>query len=154
MQLQLTEFDVQDFIDSLAADIRNMLKEGQSLMYIHKGGRNVKLDENMLKDIILSLLSNAIKYTGARGDIRMRTEKTHGYFILTVSDTGIGIPHNDRIHIYTRGFRGSNVSHTEGNGEGLHQVKEHIDNLQGSIECDSQLNNGTTFKVTLDLSRM
>ncbi len=64
-----------------------------------------------------------------------------------VSDEGIGIPDVDREHLFERFFRATNVSHIQGTGLGLHIVARYTELLEGTIQCMSELEKGTTFDL-------
>jgi signal transduction histidine kinase len=69
-------------------------------------------------------------------------------FVLSVQDKGIGIPKEDKEHLFKRFFRSSNVTNIQGTGLGLHIVNKYAELLNGVIECDSELGKGTKFIIT------
>ena len=106
-------------------------------------------DPKFLKIIAQNLLSNAVKYTPEGGEVGMRTAVNDGKIILSVSDTGYGIPEDQQRKIFTKLFRARNIvkKDTEGTGIGLYLVKSIVERSHGSIWFSSKEGSGTTFFV-------
>ena len=80
-------------------------------------------NETQLRQVIINLLENALKFTPAGGWISLSVEHSPDQVTLTVSDSGIGIPPEDLPHLFERFHRGRNASEYPGNGLGLAIVK-------------------------------
>jgi len=105
-----------------------------------------------LRRVLDNLITNAIKFTPAGGEIVVRAFQQGQAVLLQVSDTGIGIPPEQQALVFERFYRGSNRPlRTGGVGLGLAMVKEIVELHGGSVEVASQLNQGTTFTVRLPL---
>ncbi len=103
-----------------------------------------------LRQMLDNLIGNAIKYTPAGNDVRIRLRSEGNQIILQVSDNGPGIPADDQPHIFDKFYRASNVpSGSSGSGLGLAIVKTIVEGHQGRIWVESTLNKGTTFFVVL-----
>ena len=114
------------------------------------GATRVRYPRSYLESIILNLLTNAIKYKAKDRDpvINLKTEKIPGYTVLTVSDNGIGIDlkkHSGKLFRVFQRFHRS----VEGKGLGLNLVKSQVESLGGKIEVESEVGEGTVFKVYL-----
>jgi len=111
-------------------------------------------ERNQLAQVITNLVSNAINYTPA-GQVRVTThlDAQRGQACLQVEDTGLGIEAEDLPHIFERFYRGQQVggSNIPGTGLGLAIVKEILDLHDGEIEVQSQVGQGSRFKVWLPL---
>jgi PAS domain S-box-containing protein len=110
-------------------------------------------DKRSVVQIILNLLSNAIKFTERNGSISVSAKTKDENMLITVSDTGIGIP-SDRISSITEPFSQSHSDPhkaQDGTGLGLSIVKSIVDVLEGSLHLNSQIGEGTTVTVTLPL---
>jgi signal transduction histidine kinase len=107
-------------------------------------------DREKLRQILLNLLGNAVKFTD-RGEIRVSAYQQNGDFRLAVADTGIGIDRADMNRIFEEFDRGRLTSNRKyrGTGLGLAIVKRLVDVLGGSIAVESEAGKGTTFTVTL-----
>lgn len=114
----------------------------------------VYVDRAMWEKIVLNLLSNAFKYT-LHGSILVRLIETETQAILTVTDTGVGIPEKELPHMFERFHRVQNVvgrSH-EGTGIGLSLVHELVKLHHGDITVTSKEGEGSTFTVFLPLGK-
>jgi PAS domain S-box-containing protein len=112
----------------------------------------VRGEVNQLSQVVTNLVINALSYTPA-GEVRVRTFQAVDDACLQVDDTGIGIDPDDIPNIFARFYRGRGAqrSETPGTGLGLSIVKEIVDLHDGRIEVNSQVKQGTTFKVWLPL---
>jgi signal transduction histidine kinase len=105
-----------------------------------------------LSRAITNLVANAIKYTRS-GTVRVKTAIAAGRVCIAVADTGIGIVPGDVPHIFERFYRGKVAQVTApGTGLGLAIVKEIAEAHGGTVEVDSTLGAGTTFKLWLPLA--
>ncbi len=109
------------------------------------------LDEKLLRSILSNLLSNAIKYSPKGGQVRFSLQFSSNKAQIQISDRGIGIPSEDRQQLFEPFHRGKNVRRIPGTGLGLVVVKKCVDSHQGSINIDSEVNQGTTVTVILPL---
>lgn len=113
----------------------------------------VNMDRDKIRQAIVNLINNAIKYTRNNGEviIEVKSENEKVYFI--VKDNGIGIPKEQQGRIFEKFFRGDNAVEiqAQGSGLGLYVVKEMIEKHGGNISFISEQNKGTTFTVELPL---
>lgn len=114
-------------------------------------------DKHLLDIVMDSLIQNSLKYT-AKGRIKVSVGKephTFGKYrsaesvVLTVSDTGIGIPREDLGRVFDQGFRGGNVGQIRGTGFGLSGVRAYVERMGGDISILSEEGSGTEVKVYL-----
>lgn len=114
-------------------------------------GYTAKTDTLILKEIITNLMSNAIKYTPADGFVTLSLGKRRTDIVITVKDTGWGIPEGAQEQVFTKFFRASNIvkRETAGTGLGLYLVKGLLDYLGGRISFKSEEGKGTTFTVLI-----
>ena len=113
-------------------------------------------DPEALSRVVSNLLSNAIKFNKERGSVLLQLEETPAsQAILTVTDTGIGIPQHARAHIFERFYQadGSSTRTHEGLGLGLFIAKGIVEQHGGHIRFDTEEGVGTTFTVTLPLMK-
>jgi signal transduction histidine kinase len=110
-------------------------------------------DRALLRRAIVNLLSNAIKYSPAGGAVQLSLSMEDQLMMIRVADHGIGIPAVDQKHIFDGFHRASNVGTIQGTGLGLAMVKQVVDVHGGSIECESELNRGTTFTIKFPLKK-
>ncbi len=112
----------------------------------------VFVDREMWEKIFLNLLSNAFKFT-LQGEITVRMESRDNQAVLTVSDTGVGIPEAEMRNLFTRFYRipGSRGRTHEGSGIGLSLAMELVRLHGGVIEAESVEGRGSTFRVRIPL---
>jgi len=113
-------------------------------------------DQKLIGIILNNLLTNAIKYTPIGGKIDFTILKKGTDIVLTVADTGVGIPEAQQKKIFTKMFRADNAKtiDPDGTGLGLYIVKEIINRTGGKISFTSEENKGSTFRFVLPLSGM
>ncbi|MGF1538675.1 MAG: ATP-binding protein [Elainellaceae cyanobacterium] len=111
----------------------------------------VPVDEGLLWSILTNLLSNAMRYTPEDGVIELKLAKRQQQLVIQVRDEGIGIPPEDRRHLFEPFHRGRNVSNIPGTGLGLSIVKQFVDVMAGTVEVVSKVGQGTTFTVRLPI---
>jgi len=114
----------------------------------------VKGDRARVKQVIVNLLDNAIKYTAEGGAVHVRVGTANGHAVLEVTDTGMGIPSEAVPHVFDRFFR---VDHTRseasgGAGLGLSIVKSICSAHGGEVEVESAIGRGSRFRVKLPLA--
>jgi len=108
-------------------------------------------DERLLGHIFTNLLSNAVKYSEPGATVRFTIEREGSQAVCTVSDDGIGIPEEDRQHVFKAFHRGGNVGTRPGTGLGLLLVKRCAD-LHGCVlQLKSKVGEGTTVTVRLPI---
>ncbi len=110
-------------------------------------------DEDRLKQLLLNLVDNGIKYTPPGGVVRLSLAKANGWAQLTVSDTGVGIPAEDLPHIFDRFYRVDKARSRAqgGSGLGLAIAKWIVQAHGGGIGVESTPGQGTTFRINLPL---
>jgi PAS domain S-box-containing protein len=110
----------------------------------------VRGEFNQLAQVATNLVANAINYT-ANGRIEVITRLVDNQVCLLVKDTGMGIAADDLPHLFERFYRGDRAGQTQiaGSGLGLSIVKEIVDLHGGTIEVESEVGRGSTFKVLL-----
>jgi len=106
-------------------------------------------DVKLFRQIVTNLVSNAIKYSPKGGTVGINLNCEGSQIRLQVSDSGIGIPHEDQAKLFKSFNRASNVGTISGTGLGLSIVKKCVELHGGKITLTSEVGVGTTFTVTL-----
>ena len=141
-------FDLMENIEEVVGDLQLNLKPGQDLEYEHKGEKQIYLDPKLLKNILINLISNAIKFSKENKVIKVRSRVDEYTISIEVADQGIGISEEDQQHLFERFYRGKNAFNIQGTGLGLHIVGSYVDLMKGHIILHSELEKGTTIKIT------
>ena len=137
-----------DFLEELKEEIKPILQPQQQLL-THFENQTLHTDPYLLKNILLNLISNAIKYSSNGENVKLTFSQTANQLTIKVIDKGIGIPEADQAHMFTRFFRASNVEAIKGTGLGLTIVRRYLDLMQGTIEFESELGKGSVFIVRM-----
>jgi signal transduction histidine kinase len=113
----------------------------------------ITADKDKLKQLLLNLLDNGIKYNKEKGKLKISLRQKDKNAEIKISDNGIGISQEDINHIFERFYRVDKARSREmgGSGLGLSIVKWIIDLHRGTINVTSEPNKGTTFTITLPL---
>ncbi|MBC7699914.1 ATP-binding protein [Aquabacterium sp.] len=110
----------------------------------------VKADQVRLRQILVNLMSNAVKYNKPGGRVMIEAQGVRSYVVITVSDTGRGLSEEQQSHLFEPFNRlGAERTSVEGTGIGLVIVKRLIDLMRGRIEISSQVGIGSSFRVWL-----
>ena len=118
-------------------------------MYLEGEHVSIKGIPSLCGEIIYNLCENAIKYNKDNGNVMISVTGKGGKAVLTVEDTGIGIPFEYRERIFERFFRidKSHSQQVDGTGLGLSIVKHAVSHMGGSIEVESTEGKGTKITV-------
>ena len=115
------------------------------------GSTTIKTDSLIIKEIMINLVSNAIKYTPEGGRVSLIIRPLTATIVIDISDSGWGIPKYSQDQVFSKFFRAQNIvkRETTGTGLGLYLVKGLVDTLGGRIAFVSEEDKGTVFSVTL-----
>jgi PAS domain S-box-containing protein len=113
----------------------------------------IKGDNLIVKEILINMVSNAIKYTPNGGQVLVQIRKGSRNVLISVKDNGMGIPKSAREQLFSKFYRAQNVvrHETSGTGLGLYLVKGLVETLNGKIWFESIENRGSTFYVRLPI---
>lgn len=159
--LQISKLENQGIIAEkkkfkLDEDIR------QTLLYLEPkwSDKNIDLDidlaettfygnEDLLGQVWINLLDNAIKFTPKNGTIACKLKQSDSWITVTITDNGVGMTEDVQKHIFDKFYQGDKSHSSQGNGLGLALVKRIIDLCGGTIEVQSDIGKGSTFTVKL-----
>ena len=141
---------LNDFCMKIIETFQNNLKVDQTIsLKALEHDFEFNTDPNLLKQIILNLLSNASKYSDPKEQIIIRIIEKEKDLNFEIEDRGMGIPPEDQKHLFTRFFRAGNVNHIKGSGLGLNIVRDYVKLLNGEISVKSKVGKGSLFIVSL-----
>lgn len=146
-------FHLGNLITEVNEELENYLKLGQAIVHAHMGSAAVFTDRNILRNILLNLLSNASKYSEEQKCIVVNTTLENDVLCMEVIDWGIGIPEKDLGQLFSLFYRASNVGTIKGTGLGLNIVSKYVALLGGDIAVSSIQNSGTTFRVRVPVEQ-
>ena len=150
MQLRLAPVALGDVV-ARAVDLYRDVADAKGVALEVKpgGGVIVDADRTRLEQVAANLIDNAVKYTPAGGRVDVGVRAEDGRAILTVADTGAGIPADELPRIWDRLFRGDTSRTERGLGLGLSLVKAVVEAHGGTVEVQSEPGKGTELTVTL-----
>jgi len=147
--LRNEDLNIQELSEEIINEINGILKSGQKVIYSHSGLPSASLDKQMVRNILLNLISNAIKFSPENKVIELVTAIDSQQIKITVIDQGMGIPLEEQEHLFQRFFRARNVTNIQGTGLGLNIVGKYLEIMDGNITFESQVDIGTTFKIVI-----
>jgi signal transduction histidine kinase len=157
MELELIDFNLPSTIEQTVVLVRERaLRRGITLgRMVDERLGPIRADERKVKQVLLNLLSNALKFTPEGGKIDVRAAVNDGVVEISVTDTGIGISPEDQEAVFEE-FRqvGTASKKVEGTGLGLAISRKFIELHGGKIWVTSQVGTGSTFAFTLPLQRL
>ncbi len=112
----------------------------------------IKGDEILLRELLLNLLQNAITYTPESGEIMLSLSREEEQILISVADTGCGIPEDEIPHIFDRFYQVDKSRSTQGHGLGLSLCKWIVESHKGRITVESAVGKGSRFTVYLPVT--
>jgi signal transduction histidine kinase len=152
---RLRPLDLAGLVPAAADMIRPSAARGELALEVSCPDHEVLVDGDpeQLDRVLVNLLSNAVKYTPKGGSVALTVNDAGDSAVLTVADTGIGIPEQDQGSLSTRFFRASNAVEAAipGSGLGLSIVDAIVTNHHGDLSVESAQDRGTTVTVRIPL---
>lgn len=149
--LSKTEFPAPEFVERLMQTFETAFSQNQIIPVIDCDASTLVADRDKLTQVLVNLISNALKFTPPQGTITVSVRGTPSETRIMVSDTGQGIAATDLPHVFERFYR-ADVSRnrtTGGAGIGLTLVKTIVEAHKGTIDVSSEMNIGTQFTLIL-----
>lgn len=156
--LDLRNLDIINLIENITISVVDYAKQKEItvLFDTDEEERIIAVDPDKIERILLNLLSNAIKFTPKKGDIFVNVLNESSKIIITVEDTGIGIPQEKKEVIFEKFQQLDNTftRKNEGSGIGLSIVKAFVELHDGKISVSSQLGKGSKFTIELTVKKL
>ena len=154
MKFEISKIVVPDFIKNILPDYESLAKQkGLKLLFEQEGLMYPKInaDENKLRQILINLIGNSIKYT-KKGEVKVVLKNINKKLEIRISDTGIGMSEEERKHLFEKFYRVKNdeTKDVKGTGLGLWITKQLIEKMGGTISIESITGVGTHTMVTFD----
>jgi len=156
LQVTLEPVDLRALTDAVLADVATLVREKGHALDVESEPNlpPALLDHQLMRQVVLNLVSNAIKYTPQDGRIKITMGLAGGALRWSIKDSGIGISRDAQKRLFEKFFRAENAYtvDTEGTGLGLYLVRLIVERLGGAIACESEEGRGTLFYFTLPLA--
>lgn len=161
--LNLSKIETQVILNDIQRfNIGEQIRQSILLLDSKFQSKNILLDINiedcyvngnkeMLNQVWVNLLDNAIKFNNKNGIVSVNMKKEEGNIFINITDTGLGITRESISKTFDKFYQGDRSHSTHGNGLGLTIVKKIIELHGGTIECDSIVSKGTKFTIILPI---
>lgn len=157
MSLKIRRLDAHEIINNV---VRNFIlqvknKNGQIVKNLDAEYAVVNIDEVHFANVILNLLDNAIKYCNNEPRISVSTYNKKGFLVICIEDNGIGISKENQKRIFEKFYRIStgDIHNVKGFGLGLSYVKKVIEEHNGKISVESEINTGSKFEIQMPVAK-
>jgi signal transduction histidine kinase len=138
------EINLEDLCEAVL--FKNSVPENvEASCEVAKDARKIFVDPDVLQRVLTNLIGNAVQALPKGGKIALKAFREGGEIVITVSDTGVGIPEDVKPRLFTQLF----TTKSKGQGFGLAVVKRLIDSLGGTVSFESQVGKGTKFTMQL-----
>ena len=154
VQLNCKQFDLKPFVEEVCKHAEVLAEEKNiKIIITYLEVVCIEGDEVRLRQMIWNILHNGIKYTQLGGELKISLRNDGKFALLTIQDTGIGIPEEELGFIFNRFYRVDKARSRDegGSGLGLSICKQIAEAHKGNIEVESKLGIGTRFNIRLPL---
>jgi signal transduction histidine kinase len=152
LELSIEAVAVAPVADRLAAQIRPLAENKRIAIGVDvDADLQARADTHRLEQVLLNLLSNALKFTPDGGSIWIRAWRTDGQAAIAVSDTGVGIPAQEQTRVFEEftQLEQDGLASRQGTGLGLAVARRLVDLMEGRLTLESEVGRGSTFTVLL-----
>ena len=155
VDLELTECDPEQVAAGVIESAEMHLPESISLDLDVDGAQPINCDENKLRQVLVNLVDNAVKYSPDGGRVELRVRSANGSCLIEVADEGLGIPPEERERIFEKFYRldPQQTQGVGGSGLGLYISRELVERMDGRLRVESEPGKGSRFTVELPLPR-
>ena len=144
-----SEFRLDEQIRQSILLLESVWEEKKINFNIELDHTNYYSNEELLMQVWLNIVGNAIKFTPKNGEVSITLKEAPEILKVVITDSGIGISAEDQKHIFDKFYQADRSGYTDGNGLGLSLVKRIIDLCHGEISVQSELGSGTSFVIKL-----
>lgn len=154
VSVQWSKNDLNECVAEVYEGMKDIFKPGQTLEHRHVGPSEAVLDCSLIKNILINLISNAIKYSPEGAPIQVESFQDSEKVCIKVKDQGMGIPEDEQKHLFERFFRASNAANTtQGTGLGLYIVQRYVGMMGGQLFFESAIGRGSSFWVEIPVKK-
>jgi len=147
--------ELDKLTESVLSEVGLLVEEkGHRLVVRADAVPAVVADLQLLRQVVLNLVSNAVKYTPAGGDIAIGISREEAAVVWTIRDSGVGVPKAAQARLFEKFFRADNVvtMETEGTGLGLYLARLIMEQFGGRVWCTSEEGQGATFAFAVPVA--
>lgn len=157
LPLSISPMSLGEVVDEVVDSIRTVARNERRVTIVSQIPRDLAIvlaDRQRVAQVLANLVRNAVRHTPEGGLISLRASQRDGYAVVTVEDTGVGIPPDQLPHVFERFYRGDAARDraSGGAGLGLAIVRELVEAMGGQVFADSVAGQGSSFSFTLPLA--
>jgi signal transduction histidine kinase len=156
--VKFVETDVTALLETTVSSILELAKSKEITLVCRMPDKNIlaQIDPESISRLIHNLIDNAIKFTPRRGTVTIHMENSKvDEWLLSVSDTGVGLTEEECASLFTRFWQGiMGKKYSASVGLGLYLSKQIVDAHGGTIECESKIDQGSSFTIKLPLQQV
>ncbi|HUI36273.1 MAG TPA: ATP-binding protein [Gaiellaceae bacterium] len=151
VELEVSECDPSEIAARVIESAQAHSPETISLSLDVDGTPKISCDENKLRQVLVNLVDNAVKYSPGGGRVELRVRNGDGSCVIDVVDEGLGIPPGERERIFEKFYRldPEQTHGVGGSGLGLYIVRELVERMDGRLSVESELGKGSRFTLEL-----
>jgi PAS domain S-box-containing protein len=151
VELELTECDPSEIAERVIESAELHVPGTISLSLDVDGAPKISCDENKLRQVLVNLVDNAVKYSPQGGHVELRVRNGHGWCVIDVVDEGLGIPPAERERIFEKFYRldPQQTHGVGGSGLGLYICRELVERMDGRLSVESEPGKGSRFTLEL-----
>jgi PAS domain S-box-containing protein len=155
VDFELEPCDPAEIAEGVVESASLHLPDGISLHVEKQATKPILCDVSKLRQVLVNLVDNAIKYSPQGGDVEIKLDSVNGECLIEVADEGLGIPSSERERIFEKFYRldPQQSRGVGGSGLGLYICRELVERMNGRLEVDSEPGKGSRFRVRLPASR-
>lgn len=151
LKANLKPVDLKEFLHRIIDEVVSNTRQSHAIrLDFPLTSLSIRSDENLLRNIFVNLLTNAIKFSPGKKEVFLSVRERDDSVECRIQDQGLGISKEDLAKIFDPFHRGDNVQSIKGTGLGLAIVKKALETLGGDVSVESEPNHGTTFIVQLN----
>ncbi len=147
--LERRRMDLADVARDVAAELADRFRDKGVRLDLELAPASAFADPDRTAQVVRNLVSNALKFTPARGRVRVVTRAAERQAVVEVSDTGVGMSRDEAAHAFDRFWRAPSAAGVPGSGIGLTIARELAAAHDGSVAVESEPGRGSTFRVSL-----
>lgn len=151
VEISKTEYNISEQIREVIILLQSSWEKKNIEFTLDLSDCMIISDEELLQQIWMNIISNAIKFSNANGKIDINLASHSNYIVVTIKDYGCGMDEETINHAFDKFYQGDKSHSREGNGLGLSLVKRILDICHGEIKIESKLNEGTTITINLPI---
>jgi PAS domain S-box-containing protein len=151
VELEVSECDPSEIAARVIESAQLHVPETISLSLDVDGTPKISCDENKLRQVLVNLVDNAVKYSPGGGHVELRVRNGDGSCVIDVVDEGLGIPPSERERIFEKFYRldPEQTHGVGGSGLGLYIVRELVERMEGQLSVESEPGKGSRFTLEL-----